>query len=68
MVNIMNDTQIVNWIEENLERLHENAHGKLEMVYLLPNGGRDVIIADDLRECVKLAIEREKTEDQLHSS
>jgi len=68
MVNTMTDTQIINWIEENLERLHENAHGKLEMVYLLPNGGRDVIIADDLRECVKLAIERERTEDQLHSS
>jgi hypothetical protein len=59
MVNIVNDTQILDWIEENLERLHENAHGKLEMVYLLPNGGRNVVVAENLRECIKLAVEYE---------
>lgn len=51
----MTDKQIVDWIEDNLVYLHQNIQDKLEMIYLLPNGGQNVVVADSLRECVELA-------------
>lgn len=51
----MTDTQIVDWIEDNLVYLHQNMQDKLEMIYLLPDGGQNVVVADSLRECVELA-------------
>lgn len=59
----MTDTQIVDWIEENLTRLHQNMRDQMEMTYLNLDGVETVVVADNLRECVELAV-KEQNNDQ----
>lgn len=59
---MMTDTQIVDWIEENLTRLHLNVQDKLEMLYLDSKGVQNVVVADSLRECVELAVKEQDNE------
>lgn len=51
----MTDTQIVNWIEENLVSIRERMDEKIEVYYIKLNGAKDFVVGDSLRDCVEKA-------------